>query len=615
MSSQNEQQLLKIIKYIPTLFLIFISMIVITFLYLEYDKSLNSQKDLIQKNYIQKNKDYIKHQAENTFSFILYKQDTTEKELKEKLKKEMQKAYSIAYSIYENNKHLKDEATIKKLIKDAIRPIRFNNGRGYFFIHDKNIFANTMHPIFPKLEGKSSYNVKDAKDNYIIRQMHEILKQKNESVFQWYWYKPNDKNIQYKKIGYIKNFVPYNWFIGTGEYVVDFEKEVKEHIIDDFNAILQKENINTFIINKKGELLSKLKKPLNKKDIELILKNQTSGFLNSNQEDSKNVSYIKLIPKWDWIIVSSFSKETIRNIINERKDALDKSIEQNITNTTVIFITLSFFLFILCVYFAKIVNKKFKKYKKEINKHLDAKIEHEKILSQQAKMAAMGEMIGNIAHQWRQPLSSITSNATSMIVQKEMSLLDDESLKKGLKEINKKSQFLSTTIDDFRNFFNSNKHKSTFVIKESIHDAITLLDSPFKRSDIQIVENISNIEIKNYKNEFVQVIINILNNAKDALKPKHTDKFILIDVYKNNEHVEIIIKDSGGGINEEIMDKIFDPYFTTKHQFQGTGIGLYMSNEIISKHMKGTIEASNEEFVYNNKRHKGAAFKISFPIN
>ncbi len=230
-------------------------------------------------------------------------------------------------------------------------------------------------------------------------------------------------------------------------------------------------------------------------------------------------------------------------------------------------------------------------------------------------MAAMGEMIGNIAHQWRQPLSSITSNATAMIVQKEMSLLDDDSLKKGLKEINKKSQFLSTTIDDFRNFFNSNKHKSTFYIKDSIHNAMTLLDSPFKRSDIQIIENIGNIKIKNYKNEFIQVIINILNNAKDALKNKHTDKFILIDVYKKDNNIEIIIKDSGEGINEEIIHKIFDPYFTTKHQFQGTGIGLYMSNEIITKHMNGTITASNEEFIYENRRHKGASFKIVLPNN
>lgn len=614
MSSHNEQQLLKIIKYIPTLFLIFISMIVITFLYLEYDKSLESQKDLIQKNYIQKNKDYIKHQTENTYSFVLYKQDTTEKELKDKLKKEMQKAYSIAFSIYENNKNIKDEATIKKLIKDAIRPIRFNNGRGYFFIHDKNIFANTMHPIFPKLEGKNSYNVKDTKGNYIIRQMHELLKEKNESTFQWHWYKPNDKKTQYKKIGYIKNFTPYNWFIGTGEYLVDFEKEIQAHIIDDFNAILQKENINSFIINSKGKILTKLNKPINNKNIKFILDNQRNGFLTDKKEVLGDVNYLKLIPKWDWIIVSSFSKETIGNIIEERKNALDKSIEQNITNTTVIFITLSIFLFALCVYFAKIVNKKFKKYKKEINKHLDAKIEHEKILSQQAKMAAMGEMIGNIAHQWRQPLSSITSNATAMIVQKEMNLLDDSSLKNGLKEINKKSQFLSTTIDDFRNFFNSDKHKSKFIIKDSIHDAITLLDSPFKRSDIQIVENISHIEIKNYRNEFVQVIINILNNAKDALKNKHKDKFILIDVHKTESSIEIIIKDSAGGINEEIMDKIFDPYFTTKHQFQGTGIGLYMSNEIITKHMNGTIEASNEEFIYENRRHKGASFKISLDL-
>ncbi len=114
--------------------------------------------------------------------------------LKKSLKEEMNKVYSIAKVIYEKNKEIKSSEEIKKLIKDAIRVIKFNDGRGgYFFIHDKSKFANTMHPIMPRLENKNSYNVKDAKGKFIIREMHALLREKDETFYEWYWYKPKDK--------------------------------------------------------------------------------------------------------------------------------------------------------------------------------------------------------------------------------------------------------------------------------------------------------------------------------------------------------------------------------------------------------------------------------------
>jgi C4-dicarboxylate-specific signal transduction histidine kinase len=113
----------------------------------------------------------------------------------------------------------------------------------------------------------------------------------------------------------------------------------------------------------------------------------------------------------------------------------------------------------------------------------------------------------------------------------------------------------------------------------------------------------------------MQVILNILNNAKDALILKHNNRFIFIEAHTNNTNLIIKIKDSGGGINKDIIHKIFDPYFTTKHQGQGTGIGLYMSNEIITKHMKGSINFTNEKFLYENKIYLGAQFEVVIPLN
>ena len=137
-----------------------------------------------------------------------------------------------------------------------------------------------------------------------------------------------------------------------------------------------------------------------------------------------------------------------------------------------------------------------------------------------------------------------------------------------------------------------------------------------QENNINVIKQIENLEILNYENEILQVLINILNNAKDELKKDSSKSFgyVFIDLYKENETLIIKIKDNAGGIKEEIIDRIFEPYFTTKHQSQGTGIGLYMSEEIIVKHIKGTIKVSNEKFTYLNRDFIGAMFEITIPL-
>jgi len=230
-------------------------------------------------------------------------------------------------------------------------------------------------------------------------------------------------------------------------------------------------------------------------------------------------------------------------------------------------------------------------------------------------MAAMGEMIGNIAHQWRQPLSTISTTATGLKLQKEMDVLEDKFLVESLEGINNSAQFLSKTIDDFRNFFKTDKKKEAFSIQEALDKALALVYVQFHNKNIQIIKNSTDIEIKNLENEFIQVVINILNNARDELIKKDIDveKIIFIDVIKKKDSIEISIKDNAGGIPEDILPRVFEPYFTTKHKSQGTGIGLYMSQEIIRKNMQGEILVENKEYNYNNIDYKGASFTIKLP--
>ncbi len=240
----------------------------------------------------------------------------------------------------------------------------------------------------------------------------------------------------------------------------------------------------------------------------------------------------------------------------------------------------------------------------------------DQLLLQQSKLASMGEMIGNIAHQWRQPLSAISTAATGIQVQKEYGLLTDELLETHCNSININAQYLSKTIDDFKNFIKGDRDKKLFNINNSITSFLDLVEGTIKKYNINIIINIENdIEITGYENELIQCLINIFNNAKDALlELEEEERFLFILAKIKNNYLEMSIKDNAGGIEDQILPKIFEPYFTTKHKSQGTGLGLHMTYTLITKGMNGTIEARNTSFKYNDKEYKGALFLISLPL-
>lgn len=237
------------------------------------------------------------------------------------------------------------------------------------------------------------------------------------------------------------------------------------------------------------------------------------------------------------------------------------------------------------------------------------------VLSQQSKMASLGEMLGNIAHQWRQPLSLISTLSTGMKLKKELDSLSSEEFYEAMDNINNTTQFLSQTIDDFRKFFQHNKDRTEFLINDVFDKTLKIVSAQFTNHDISIIKDISDTKVLALENELLQVLINILNNARDALLEQREDKrFIFIDVYEEKENLIIKIRDNAYGIPDDIIDKVFEPYFSTKHQQQGTGIGLYMSEEIVTKHLDGKIEVENIKYSYENEEYKGAEFKISLPL-
>lgn len=236
---------------------------------------------------------------------------------------------------------------------------------------------------------------------------------------------------------------------------------------------------------------------------------------------------------------------------------------------------------------------------KKLSKELDRRLELELLQSEmtnkmtyhQNKLISMGEMIENIAHQWRQPLSQINSAVLVVDELLHEKGVKDINIEEKLLEIESLTRYMSKTIDDFKDFFSKNKNKETFYVQELIEKSVYIVKGTLKANNIEIQINADkNITCHGYANELQQVIVVILNNAKDMFISRNIFKpKIEIDVKRFDENLEIIICDNAGGISPSIVDKIFEPYFTTKHKSQGTGLGLYISKMIIEESMGGLL--------------------------
>ncbi|MDN5128508.1 cache domain-containing protein [Aliarcobacter butzleri] len=628
MKMSKEEQFLKIIKFMPSVFVVVFSIFIILFLYFENKKTFTKEKKEIEEKYILKNKEIIKEEVTKVYEFTKRLQKNTEEELKQNVKNRVYEAHAIASSIYENYKDTKTKKEIFELIKVALSGIRFNEGRGYFFIDD--IYGNKLsHPIDTSIEGKNFIDYTDARGYKLFQSIVNTIKDKTERFDEYYWYKPNTNGEIGRKISFYKYFEPLNIAIGTGEYFDDFEKTIQKKALEYISMIRFGKAGYIFVINYDGIYLNHIRKEYIGKsytenlaigknenvvpDMIEIAKNG-NGFYSyiqnkpNSESQMEKISFVQGMNDWNWLIGAGFYEDDLKQEIFEVKEKLDKNYEKYVANILIVGIVLIVFLLIVSRYVSIFLENKLKEYKKE----LDNK---QAILYQQSKMAAMGEMIGNIAHQWRQPLSIITTATSGMVLQKQMGVLTDEFFFEASDRINHSAQYLSETIDDFRNFFIPNKEKSKVNLLEVFKKTLDLISAQFNSKEIKIIKNIETIEFESYENELIQALINILNNSRDELIKKDGERFIFVDAYKNDDYINIVIKDNAGGVIKENLNKIFEPYFTTKYKSQGTGIGLYMTEEIITKHLNGTICVENVEFTYNEKEYVGAEFTIRIDLN
>ncbi len=245
---------------------------------------------------------------------------------------------------------------------------------------------------------------------------------------------------------------------------------------------------------------------------------------------------------------------------------------------------------------------------KKINEAVDAHSKKDKVMAQQAKLAAMGEMVGSIAHQWRQPLNALAMRIQFLEDDFEDGLIDAPYIEEHSVENMKLVSFMSKTIDDFRNFFRIDKIKKEFCIVNALDSVQNLISSQLENHNIKIeITGDENCKIVGFESELQQVIMNLISNSKDVfIEKKQNDGKITIIVKKDNNDVLIILADNAGGIPQDAISRIFEPYFTTKEEGKGTGLGLYMSKMIIEDNMNGTLLVENTD--------EGALFKLKLGV-
>lgn len=368
-----------------------------------------------------------------------------------------------------------------------------------------------------------------------------------------------------------------------------------------------------------------------KQDFEKELKN----IIELKKSGKENVSYESAISSLYKItyLLSSLSEYHINQANNQKlktDNAFLKTVAGLIILITIVFISSLYATYFTISHIRKLHNylefdvKAKTKELENLNSSLEQRIkkevavsrEKDNILFQQSKLASLGEMLQNIAHQWRQPLGAIMMIIQSFELKYKNGKLTEEFISQKVADAQTLATNMSETLDDFRTFFNPNKSKKEFSLKDVINKSVNLSKYPLEKEKISLhVKEFDDIKFYGFKNELTHVLLNLINNAKDALISRKNDKkiWIIVSVYENSIIIRVI--DNAGGVNEKILPQIFEPYFTTKHKSVGTGIGLYMSKQMIEEHMDGKIYCKNiKHKLGSDTLYNCAMFVVEIPL-
>lgn len=524
----------------------------------------------------------------------------------------------------------------KENILKQLEIINRNHGKEYFFIYE--IDKNNLNQILGFNKKESSLLVK------LEEILPQLISNSEPKTLEYTFFnsQTNNDEIKYSYLQYFKNL---NWLVGSGfeenmtyDYMRDFidlisktkDKFLLDHIL--FMLILltilifltyyfmnRYNNIISKHIDNIKNLLSTIRKEKQKYK---FLLNFSSDGIHIIDKDGNLIEYSKSFEKMLGYSRNEIKDFNIRDIDpNLSKDKLEIK-NENVTLTYEDLIKKpSTFLtkhkkkdgsIIDVEITAKAIKYDNKPYLYASSRDISLQL----IVEKNNKLKSLAELINNIAHQWRQPLNVISLCSDSIRLKGEtFNNLTIGDLIDLTDEIKKQVQYLSTTIDSFDTYISDESTNSKISLKETISKALNLIENIFSSESIYFIVNLEDdLEIYSNQSQLIQAFINIFNNSKDALLNKK-ERFIFIDTRRNEDYYEIIIKDNGGGIDSSIINKVFEPYSTTKHQSLGKGIGMSIVYKVFHELCNSEIFLDNETYTYNNITYTGAKIQIKFKIN
>jgi len=645
MLNKDELKILRTVKLGP-LFVIIFSVIVIFIMIQNNNIQFSKEIQKIKEESILEKKQLVKREVERVYDFIYSEKKQTVQRIKENIKNRVREAHSIATAIYQNNLDKKPEQ-IKKLINDTLRAIRFNKGRGYFFVYETN-GINVMHPILHNIQGKNLWDFQDVKGNYVIRNLSNIAKFKGEGFFEWWWTKPSDIDNEYEKIGFSKYFEPYDWFIGTGDYVLDYEEVLKKNILRSIDKIKYGENGYIFVVDDRGVYLSHVKKAyigmnrINLKDADgflitkEIIKAAKKGedyisyigtIKPSTGQPAKKTSYIKGFKDWNWAIGSGAYLSEIEEVISQKQIILDAQNKQEIIQIIIVGFIISLILFIISLFFSNNLKNMFQDYKSKVEEKteqlhdLNVNLEHKVIkrtqelkesnqeltfaiknlkntqnkLVESEKMASLGGLVAGVAHEINTPvgvgLTGVTHflDITSKI--KEQYLNDDMS-EENFEEYLKTAEKLGGMI-------NKNLDRTVHLIKSFKEVAVDQTNET--QGDFEVKQHLEDA-IANIKHLTDKTNIDIKINCKEDIEiysyPSALSQIITKLITNSIRHA---FEEGEAGLIE--IDVSIDESLHLTYKDNGKGI----KDENISKIF--------DPFFTTNREHGGAGLGLNIIYN